>query len=129
MKGPNVCLLLAVLMLPGAVAAKPQAGNPSEYRFKKKIDPADLQTQLAAAGFAVSYIECSGLNCTIHLKPGEKKNPASVVDRYVFVDRAKVLNDNLESIRNLSVKFDAGTLSQVEKDELLRRLVRHVAGF
>ena len=116
------CLSIAWVIHPAAAAAL-------EYQFTKKVDVGALQAQLVAAGFAVDFTECSAENCTVHLKPGETKNPKSIVDKYVYIDRKAVRSQNLDKIKILAGKLDSGSISVSEKDELLRLLIKHIVGF
>lgn len=115
----NVWMTLIVIAVP--IHAR-------DVSFKKKIDAGALQAQLVAAGFAVDYIDCSGEICTIHLAAKERKDPLPVVSRYVYVDPMESRRKNFERLRELYSKLDQGQITQLEKDELLKKLAAHVLG-
>jgi hypothetical protein len=99
-----------------------------EVKFEKKVDAGALQAQLIAAGFRVSYIECSINRCKITMPDSEKKDPLSEVRKYVFVDAREMREKKLATLRALYDKWETGTISNAEKDELIKNTLGIVLG-
>lgn len=99
-----------------------------EVKFQKTVDPGALQHQLRAAGFLVDYIQCSRDNCKIVMPDKEKKDPLDLVAKYTYVSPAEAQIKRLEAMRALFRRWEAGTITPAEKDELLKMLVRAYLG-
>jgi hypothetical protein len=97
-------------------------------RFKKQADSGEIQRRLVAAGFTVKHIDCVGMNCTIHLPASEKKDPASIIAAYTYSDLLVARKQKLDGMRGLLAKWQNGTITPVEKDDLLKQLVEFVVG-
>jgi hypothetical protein len=100
----------------------------NDVHFQKRIDPGALQAQLIAGGFAIRYIDCSVDNCTIHMQPTETKDPMPIVGKYVYVDPWLERQKKVDTMRTLYSKWQDGTITPEEKDDLLKRLAAHVLG-
>jgi len=94
-----------------------------EYKFVKKVDMAKLQTELTAAGFKVLYINGDGLHNVITFDKTEVKNPQAIIDAHVFVDVAAKLDANDARMIVLAKKWVIGTITDAEKDELIKRFI------
>lgn len=99
-----------------------------EVKFDKKVDAGALQAQLIAAGFKVNYIECSTTRCKIVMPDSEKKNPMPEVQRYVYVDAQEVRAKKMAALLTLYDKWEAGTITNEEKDQLIKSAVGTVLG-
>jgi len=102
------------------------------YKFKKRVTPHLLQQQLVAAGYNVSPelgIACSDDNCAIYWGAGgEAKDPRSVIDAHVYQDRSALGAQEREALKALALKWKAGTITILEKEDLLKRLVLLLLG-
>jgi len=99
-----------------------------EVKFDKRVDAGALQAQLIAAGFKVSYIECSTTRCKITMPDSEKKDPMPEVRKYVYVDAREVREKKMTALRELYDKWEAGTISNEEKDQLIKSTLGIVLG-
>ena len=134
----RIALAIIFLVCNGVSAGEPQskktAGKSKTpvstgiVRFKKKVDAGALQAQLVSAGFAIDFIECSVDNCTIHMPPTETKDPLPIVEKYVYVDPREAHQKKLTAMKALYDKWQAGTITNDEKDQLLKQLVALVLG-
>ena len=123
MKIPMICVLVAAAIVPFA-----QSTFAREVKFDKKVDVGALQTQLIAAGFKVNYIECSATRCRITMPDTEKKDPMPEVRKYVYVDFHEVREKKMAGLRALYGKWEAGTISNEEKDQLIKGALGIVLG-
>ena len=99
-----------------------------EVKFDKKIDVGALQAQLIAAGFKVSYIECSVTHCMITMPDSEKKDPMPEVRKYVYVDARELRVKKMAEMQALYDKWEAGTISDEDKDKLIKGVLGTVLG-
>jgi hypothetical protein len=99
-----------------------------EVKFEKKVDAGALQAQLTSAGFKILWIECSVNKCKIVMPDSEKKDPMSIVQKYVYVDTAEVKRKKTRDLQALYDKWDRGTITVDEKDQLLKEVVRVILG-
>lgn len=97
-----------------------QSALAREVKFEKKVDAGALQAQLVAAGFKVSYIECSINRCKITMPDSEKKDPLPEVKKYVYVDVQEVRTKKRAALLTLYDKWEAGTITNDEKDQLIK---------
>lgn len=112
----KILLLIVILFITTNVFAK-------EYRFHKKVLPSKLQTELKTAGFAVIYITGTNEDMTIVLEDTETKNPQAIIDAHVYIDLAAKLETNRARMLVLAKKWIAGTITLIEKDELIKRFI------
>lgn len=99
-----------------------------EVKFDKKVDAGALQAQLLAAGFKVSYIECSANRCKITMPDAEKKDPLPEVRKYIYVDAREAHEKRLAALRALYDKWESGTISNEEKDALIKGALGVILG-
>lgn len=99
-----------------------------EVKFDKKVDAGALQAQLVAAGFKVNYIECSTTRCRITMPDSEKKDPMPEVRKYVYIDAQEAREKKIAALRTLYDKWEAGTISNEEKDQLIKGTLGVVLG-
>lgn len=99
-----------------------------EVKFDKKVDAGDLQRQLIAAGFTISYIECSGTRCKITMPDSEKKDPTIEIRKYVYVDAQEARSKTTAKLMALYDKWESGTISNEEKDQLIKGALAIVLG-
>lgn len=99
-----------------------------EVKFDKKVDAGVLQAQLVAAGFKVSYIECSGTRCKVTMPDSEKKDPMPEIRKYVYVDAQELRSEKMSELRALYGKWEAGTITNDEKDQLIKATLGIVLG-
>lgn len=118
----TVFLLIFGLLFPFNAIAR-------EVRFDKQIDPGTLQQQLKAAGFQVQWIECSTIHCKIVLPDSEKKDPMPFVKKYEYVSPEQIRAKQRARMITLVDRLDGKTITQEERDELLRMLVKDVSGY
>lgn len=116
-------LISLSLMVPAS-----QSAFAREVKFDKKVDPAALQMQLINAGFKISYIECSVSRCKITMPDSEKKDPIPEIRKYVHVDSLEARERKLVAMRALYEKWEAGTILNEEKDQLIRSSIGLVLG-
>jgi hypothetical protein len=112
---------------PSTTHASPKA-LPGEIKFKKKVDPGALQRELTNAGFSIDYIQCVNDYCTIHLGQNEKKDPMTVVNKYIYVDPVANRLKKMAAVQALYAKWEAGTISAEEKDLLIKEFIGVVLG-
>lgn len=106
----------------------PQISIAREIRFEKKVDVGVLQKQLIDAGFHINWIECSVNRCKIVMPDSEKKDPMPVVKKYVYIDPTIARKKTLADMQALYAKWEGGTITPTEKDELLKMLVKQTLG-
>ena len=94
-----------------------------EVKFEKKVDAGALQAQLTASGFKISWIECSENRCKIVMPDSEMKDPMPIVKKYAYVDAREVRRKKVEALQALYDKWEAGTITNEEKDQLIRQAV------
>lgn len=99
-----------------------------EVKFDKRVDPSVLQTQLITAGFKVSYIECSGIHCKVTMPDAEKKDPMPEIRKYAYVDAQEIRMKKMSGLKALYGKWEAGTITNEEKDELIKAAVGMILG-
>lgn len=117
----RIALTAGILLMSGLASAK-------DVRFKKQIDPGALQLELRQAGYSVDYINCSGVDCTVHMPDSEKKDPLPVIEKYVFVDPRQAQKQKNDRLLSLYAKWEAGTITSEEKDRLLKAVVGNILG-
>jgi len=117
----HVLALVIAVQFAGSASAR-------EVRFEKKVDAGALQAQLIAAGFKVSYIECSVNRCKIVMPDAENKDPMPEVRKYVYVDAEEVRAKKITAMRTLHEKWEAGTITNEEKDQLIRGALGIILG-
>lgn len=101
--------------------SKANAGN---YNFVKLVDPYKLKMELESAGFSSVSIRCKGEKCRASFSgPG---NPASIVTAHAYVDKEAESESLKSSISGLAVKLRLGTITQIEKDDLISKLLKHL---
>lgn len=99
-----------------------------DVHFDKKVDAGVLQAQLVTAGFKVTYIECSTTRCKITMPDSEKKDPMPEVRKYVYADARELREKRMLTLRTLYDKWEAGTISNEEKDQLIKSTLGIVLG-
>ena len=115
-------MILALLLLSLQIASTANAA-PRTVTFNKQVDAGRLRAELERASFQVDNLRCNGTACILELASAETKNPDSIISAHVYVDRAVARKQAIVSARALYAKLKAGTITSVEKDELLQRLV------
>jgi hypothetical protein len=58
----------------------------------------------------------------------EKKDPMPIVQKYVYVDAREVRRKNVEALQALYDKWQAGTITNEEKDQLIKQAVGMLLG-
>lgn len=122
MRGSSIFVLAIISCLLGRNAAA------KEVQIKKQVDPGALLSQLRAAGFSVTSITCSLGRCTLVLPDSEKKDPAAVIKNHAYADPTAPREKKKAEMRALYAKWQAGTITTAEKDDLFKFVAAQVLG-
>ena len=95
----------------------------SEYTFTKQVNPSLLQSTLISNGYNVDHIHGNGLTYTIVFKNDETRNPQAIIDAHIYVDTAAKMEANKARMLVLARKWVKGTITNTEKDELIKRFI------
>lgn len=131
-------LMCAIFFMANAAYAREQTNPPQssqaapattrEVRFKKKINAGILQAELRKAGFSVNYIQCSTDNCTIVMPVAETKDPLPIVQKHIYTDLTEARKKKYAALGALYDKWEAGTITSAEKDDLIRQAIGLMLG-
>lgn len=120
--------VIAIHVLITVITMLAQGAMAREVKFDKKVDVGALQAQLIKAGFKISYIECSANRCRITMPDSETKDPMPEVRKYNFVDPRELSASKITTLQGLYDKWEAGTISTEEKDQLIKGAVGAILG-
>lgn len=112
----SIWVLFIVMVWSGMVNALP-------YKFTKKANFTKLQTELTVAGFKVLYITGNDTGNVIMLDDTETKNPQAVIDAHIYVDISAKIEANRERMIVLAKKWVQNIITNIEKDELIKRFI------
>ena len=118
---------LFLILFLNLVVPAPKA-SAREVKFEKKIDAGALQAQLVAIGFKISWIECSVNRCKVVMPDSEKKDPMPVIRKYVYIDPVEARRNKMTALQALYDKWEAGTITNEEKDQLIKQAVGMILG-
>ena len=109
-------IAIAVLLVGAGVSASAR-----EFRFRNRVDSEALHEKLVGAGFKITSIECYMEKCTIVMPDTEKKDPALVIEAYVAAESYGTYKKKLAALRALYEKWSAGTITNEEKERLIKQ--------
>ena len=114
----KLLLAIALIIFPVSLWA-------SNHKFNKKIISHELQEELISKGFNVDTI--TGLKDAHEIvwgPGGETKDPTAIIDAYIYIDPAIMAATRKASITMLVAKLRAKTITNLERDELLDKILQ-----